>query len=662
MLNEKNHAYIPNELLRGALDSDLLIDSNNLSEICPAYTSLTQVSQEPYRDRKLIGKGALKEVYKCYDEKSKRYVAVASLRTDLPVDYYDQLIHEAWLTSSLNHPNIIKIYETAISAEGAPYFVMDLKGNTTLQDYTQCQPREELIAAYLKICDAIAYAHSMGIIHLDLKPANIQCDHYGEVLVCDWGLAKVSQDREKSYPELGHLLQAQHLTLFGQIKGSIGFMAPEQAESNGSKDQRTDIFALGCILYYIVTGKRPFQQIEDMEISKHGGGNYKFEELRTIPKSLAAIIVKATKYKPENRYQSVESLQKDLLLYTAGHATKAERANVIRKSKLFIIRHSKFITVSALSFSLVCALSIVAFKRQQLIKESETQVDILHEDIENMNYQNRLFEDFALDSEILYSKLDVLLDEFIRSSGELEEPIRAHSELDILVEKTLQIDPHNLKARQSQFRSNLGKMNFAAVLKEKPIPRIRKEFYDYASLCPNYAFSRDNRPTIQEMVNFVQAAETIPNINTRLMSQIIQYDVATRQDMSQYGNVVIAVLKLLNMSTQDFSAQMDTKYETMLIKSSKHIRLELIHKLRSPMKYLPLRNLVISGSGSIFLNDLDSLEISTLDLREIDRVIISKQIEIKGLERIIIHRDSHLKAKLKKFITSPLDYRIIETE
>jgi len=459
MLNEKNHAYIPNELLRGALDSDLLIDSNNLSEICPAYTSLTQVSQEPYRDRKLIGKGALKEVYKCYDEKSKRYVAVASLRTDLPVDYYDQLIHEAWLTSSLNHPNIIKIYETAISAEGAPYFVMDLKGNTTLQDYTQCQPREELIAAYLKICDAIAYAHSMGIIHLDLKPANIQCDHYGEVLVCDWGLAKVSQDREKSYPELGHLLQAQHLTLFGQIKGSIGFMAPEQAESNGSKDQRTDIFALGCILYYIVTGKRPFQQIEDMEISKHGGGNYKFEELRTIPKSLAAIIVKATKYKPENRYQSVESLQKDLLLYTAGHATKAERANVIRKSKLFIIRHSKFITVSALSFSLVCALSIVAFKRQQLIKESETQVDILHEDIENMNYQNRLFEDFALDSEILYSKLDVLLDEFIRSSGELEEPIRAHSELDILVEKTLQIDPHNLKARQSQFRSNLGKMN-----------------------------------------------------------------------------------------------------------------------------------------------------------------------------------------------------------
>lgn len=137
---------------------------------------------------------------------------------------------------------------------------MDLKGNTSLDDLIHSgeQDQSTLLRVFLKIADAIAYAHSREIIHLDLKPENIQTDAFGEVLVCDWGLGKTISDIEENVPLPGTAEVLDNMTLVSEIKGTPGFMAPEQIEPDGSKDHRTDIFSLGCILYTIITGEPPF--------------------------------------------------------------------------------------------------------------------------------------------------------------------------------------------------------------------------------------------------------------------------------------------------------------------------------------------------------------------------------------------------------------------
>jgi serine/threonine protein kinase len=162
-------------------------------DISPSLYAVSSIRHR-YESAEFLASGGMKQVFKVYDARCKRHVAMATLHDDAPLELCDPLIHEAWLTGLLDHPNIITIHDVGVDSSNRPFFTMDLKSGDSLgelieklragnAEVAQRYPRASLLQVFVKICDAIAYAHSIDVLHLDLKPANIQVGRYGEVLV-----------------------------------------------------------------------------------------------------------------------------------------------------------------------------------------------------------------------------------------------------------------------------------------------------------------------------------------------------------------------------------------------------------------------------------------------------------------------------------------------
>jgi serine/threonine-protein kinase len=311
--------YQPKRRLKGAYAEATLLNDAGLRALCPSYIELAGSSVR-FQDSVLLGKGAVKDVFKTFNHHTQRWVAMARLREDRGPEFYDLFVHEAWLTASLNHPNIITIHDAGVDEAGRPFFTMDLKGKSSLANRIEQHKSEasrDLLQVFMKVCDAVAYAHSKGIIHLDLKPENIQADEFGEVLVCDWGLAKQVGEAVEGEDELPRSLRPiDNMTLMGEIKGSLGFMAPEQVIPGSVKDRRTDVFALGCLLHLIVAGEPPFtgtpnEILEATRTGKVKPPRQKYPE-RHIPEALEAVIMKATARSPADRYASAETLRDEI--------------------------------------------------------------------------------------------------------------------------------------------------------------------------------------------------------------------------------------------------------------------------------------------------------------------------------------------------------------
>lgn len=327
-------------------------------EISPSLHAVSQITTR-YESAEFIAEGGMKQVFKVYDARCKRYVAMATLHDNAPAELCDPLIHEAWLTALLDHPNIITIHDVGVNSKNRPFFTMDLKTGDSLSelikklragdpDICRRYPLESLLQIFVKICDAIAYAHSIQVLHLDLKPANIQVGQYGEVLVCDWGLGRVhKRDTEIEFDCI--LLNSDLLssnTLFGEVRGTPGYMAPEQIKKDGPRDRRTDIYQLGCILYSLLTLQRPVQGKPDKALKKALQGEItpprKRAPERNIPASLEAVALKAMEVDPELRYPSVAAIGDDVRRYLTGFATQAEQAGVFTQIGLLFQRNKRF--------------------------------------------------------------------------------------------------------------------------------------------------------------------------------------------------------------------------------------------------------------------------------------------------------------------------------
>jgi len=339
-------------------------------EISPSFYSLKKTTQR-YESYELLASGGMKQIYKVYGTRTKRQLAMALLHDDAPEDLFDPFIHEAWLTARLDHPNIITIHDIGINEQDRPYFTMDLKQGDSLREVIERlhsndrktkehYPQETLLQIFMKVCDAVAYAHSNQVLHLDLKPSNIQVGDYGQVLVCDWGLGRVvgqddpgEIDRQLLNPDL-----FGSSNLIGELKGTPGYMAPEQFVEDGALDVRTDVYGLGGILYSLLTLLRPMSG-DDEEILKR----MKEEEAivppqqrtpeREVPASLNAVVMKALAVDPKNRYASVSALRAEVHCYLTGFATQAEEAGVVTQLHLFYRRNRRF------CLTLFCAALII---------------------------------------------------------------------------------------------------------------------------------------------------------------------------------------------------------------------------------------------------------------------------------------------------------------
>ncbi len=354
-------------------------ESEPLSEadqnlLYPILNSLED-HEERYEEVGPIAEGGEKKITRVHDKRLNRYVAMArSVRTNTKEEQ-EQFLREARLEANLGHPNIMPVFNMGLDSEETPFFTMELIPGDSLQtilkkiragdeSYKRNFSLQNLLHIYLKVCDAIAYAHSRNVLHLDIKPANIRVGQFGEVFVCDWGLAKVTFNEESpiapdTIGELdGDVLN--EISLTGIIKGSPGFMAPEQTAAGGGKTFQTDIYALGALLYNLLTHKLPVQGNSNSELIKNTTEGRIVPPRRNspdlrIPTGLAAVAMKALSLKPENRYDSVMELRHEIHQYLAGYPTDAGNANFITTFSLLMQRHSR-ITFLLIFFLLLLAV------------------------------------------------------------------------------------------------------------------------------------------------------------------------------------------------------------------------------------------------------------------------------------------------------------------
>jgi len=274
-----------------------------------------------------LGRGAMGRIHPATDRNLLRHVALKRLDRELakvPM-YRDGFIAEAQMTGQLEHPNIVPVHELAVSDEGVPYFTMKLVQGINFDAWLRDPAHalgstarlEEGLEIFLKVCDAVAYAHHRGVIHRDLKPENIMVGGFGQVYLMDWGLSRLTKTR----PASGARAQME-------AKGAVGtptFMAPEQARGNpADMDERSDVFGLGAILYEIVSGKMPYGPSlnADYILAQASLGKVIPIDDATlglgVSKRIRSIVQKAVAASPDDRYQSVIELQKDVRAFLQG--------------------------------------------------------------------------------------------------------------------------------------------------------------------------------------------------------------------------------------------------------------------------------------------------------------------------------------------------------
>jgi tRNA A-37 threonylcarbamoyl transferase component Bud32 len=330
-------------------------------------------TSEKYRVGDELGSGGMKYVLRTFERSTERNVAMAVLRDPSASSRkMTRFVREARITAALEHPNIVPIYDIGLDGAGKPYFTMKLLGGETLQsilqrvnasygDYRKRYPLNSLLQVFQGVCNAIGFAHSRGVVHLDLKPANIQVGDFGEVLVLDWGLARVLEKDPVLFPN--RLVLEKNLRQLHSegVSGTPMFMSPEQARGeNDALDERTDIHALGAILYAILNCRK----------SPGKTGAHARQENAKIPAALVAVAIKAMSEQPDDRYQTVEELASDVRAYVEGFATAAQRAGALTLLWLLIKRHSVVAALVAISLAAVFGIltaSLVKIRRSEQV-------------------------------------------------------------------------------------------------------------------------------------------------------------------------------------------------------------------------------------------------------------------------------------------------------
>jgi tetratricopeptide (TPR) repeat protein len=245
----------------------------------------------PYKALGQVGEGARGVVYRVSDPELNRPLAVKVLRPELrdQADAACRLLLEAQVTGQLQHPGIVPVHAVGHLADGRPYFVMRLVEGRDLADLLARQPapaddRPHFLAIFQQVCQAVAYAHSRGVIHRDLKPRNIMVGAFGEVQVMDWGFAKVLAAGGPGRPDPGQdtwavaaggadtvctvrTATAGLSSADGLVMGTFAYMAPEQAQGRVEDlDARADVFGLGAILCEVLTGRPPYVGLLPLDV------------------------------------------------------------------------------------------------------------------------------------------------------------------------------------------------------------------------------------------------------------------------------------------------------------------------------------------------------------------------------------------------------------
>ncbi len=363
------------------------------------------MSGERYVIESEIARGGMGAVMRAVDCDIRREVALKFLLDQSNPGRTARFIEEAQITGQLEHPNIVPVHELGIDGKKQVFFSMkmvrgrslaqildDLRkpGTNAEREYTPSR----LVNVLVSVCNALAYAHALGVIHRDLKPANIMVGDFGEVYVMDWGLAKVLKEDETPQPIIDAPLATlatdgtesalgsnkvvtsrqgeTELTMEGTVMGTPVYMPPEQANGQVSAiDRRSDIYALGAILYEMLTLQTPVDKdggfksvlfrVMEGNIAPPAQRNPKRAKEGKIPPDLAAVAMKALAKNPDRRYQSMEALRRDIELFQEGRSVSAKEDSKREVFIKFVKRNQAFSAAVAAAAVVVSLLLMATF-------------------------------------------------------------------------------------------------------------------------------------------------------------------------------------------------------------------------------------------------------------------------------------------------------------
>jgi WD40 repeat protein len=326
--------------------------------------------------------GGSGRIWVAWDHDLNREVALKQLLPEWAErpDLLQRFLDEARITGQLDHPGIVPVHDLAGPADNRPpsYTMRLVKGRSLDEAVAafhqrrlagQAQPMEQaaLLQAFVQVCQTVAYAHGRGVIHRDLKGLNVVLGDYGEVIVLDWGLAKVLGQPEGSTPSPAVTLdraETHDPSQPGSLLGTPAYMAPEQAAGRPDLiDRRTDVYGLGAILYEVLTGRPPFLGSDHQEVRR---------QVRTVPPAhpcavcpsappaLAAVCLRALAKEPGQRYASALELAEEVRRWLADERVQAYREPWGQRLARWGRRHRAWVRAAATAVLAVTAVSVLA--------------------------------------------------------------------------------------------------------------------------------------------------------------------------------------------------------------------------------------------------------------------------------------------------------------
>jgi WD40 repeat protein len=344
-------------------------------------------------------RGGLGEVFVAEDEGLRREVALKRLQTrhDRNPSSRRRFLLEAEVTGRLEHPGVVPVYGLGQDADGRPCYAMRFIRGESFQDalsrfHQPDQPGRleygsafrQLLGRLVAVCNTVAYAHSKGVLHRDLKPGNVMLGNFGETLVVDWGLAKVvgEEGRDSTDTDNGSR-PGVGLTRVGAIVGTPQYMSPEQASGRPERiGVASDVYSLGAMLYVLLTGHLPFEGHDAEKIlEKVRRGDFPLPRRYNprVPRALEAVCLKALALKPEERYASALALADDLERWLAGEPVSAWREPWTLRARRWLGRHRTLVTAGAAALlvaAVAAGVALIAVRHEQrqteeALKQSE---------------------------------------------------------------------------------------------------------------------------------------------------------------------------------------------------------------------------------------------------------------------------------------------------
>ena len=292
-----------------------------------------EFSSDRYEVTEEIGRGGMGTVYAAIDHALGREVAI-KIGNALPsTELQARLTREARVIARLEHPGIVPVHDFGVLADGRPFYVMKRVQGRTLQAWLeQAPPLPERLRIFERVCEAVSFAHAHQIIHRDLKPQNVMVGEFGEVMVMDWGVARLLDDVVELPPggtaSGGRPDERPAATDAGTVLGTPGFMAPEQATPTGRIDRRADVYALGAMLFTLLTDRQP--------PADASAAAPELNRVTSIEPPLKSICRCALSAAPADRYSSVEQLGEDVVRFREGQSVSVHPEGPIARARRFV--------------------------------------------------------------------------------------------------------------------------------------------------------------------------------------------------------------------------------------------------------------------------------------------------------------------------------------